>query len=761
MALNRAQFVASFLADAHAHVGEMDRCLLLWERLSVGELPAAADLDGCFRAAHTLKGAARMMRFAPVSVLAHKMEDVLSALREQKISWSPRMGDLLFAGLDALRALLDQVASGSGELVEDERLCQALAELAASGGEAGGQKGVANGAPPTSVSERRESETGAAAVTEQVTPAPVVAAEAQAMGEGEGRKSAAPPRLPAMRSLGRSGDATIRMDAEQIDHLLQTVGESLFFRKRIKQRLQEVRQAHAACSRLMEAQSSRQLQSLSNQLQQTATQLAADATLLDQVLDALYTHTLEMRLLPLTTLFDMLPRLVRDLAKASGKEIQLQVRGGETRLDRVIIEKLGDVFLHLLRNAVDHGIELPEKRLQAGKPIQGTIQVLAGTQGGAVTIELRDDGKGIDLQRLQEVAVAKQIVSAGALGQLAHSELLELIFHPGLSTQERVTDLSGRGVGMDVVKRNIVELLQGSIRVESDPGQGTRFLLRLPLTLATVRVLLFRVNGLVLAIPGAAVAEIVAVQEEDLLPVVGGRALRLREQMIPVQALQSILGLSPSLLRLPTERRRLVLVLAHAQGQRGLLCDALVDEEVVVLKPLPYFMRRHPFASGMMISAQNEIVLVLDGLLLCKRMQEMGAETIRQSGESLWQRSTRHILVVDDTRTNREIEQAILQAAGYRVSLAENGEEGYAKAVAEPFDLVVTDVEMPLLDGFSLTRKLRCQERYRHTPIILVTSRDKEEDKRRGIAAGASAYIVKGAFDQSHLVDTVRNLLGE
>jgi two-component system chemotaxis sensor kinase CheA len=259
-----------------------------------------------------------------------------------------------------------------------------------------------------------------------------------------------------------------------------------------------------------------------------------------------------------------------------------------------------------------------------------------------------------------------------------------------------------------------------------------------------------------LAIPGAAVAEIVGVLEDDLLPVVGGRVLSLREQMIPVVSVQSVLGITPSAVRLRAERRQLVLVLA--QAQRGLLCDTLVDEEVVVLKPLPYFMRGHPFASGMMISAQNEIVLVLDGLLLWKRMQEMATD----GGRSVAERGmVRRLLVVDDTRTNREIEQAILQGAGYLVSLAENGEEGYAKALAEPFDLVITDVEMPLLDGFSLTRKLRNQEGYRHTPIILVTSRDKEEDKRRGIEAGASAYIVKGAFDQTHLLDTVRNLLGE
>ncbi|MEO5349352.1 MAG: response regulator [Magnetococcus sp. YQC-3] len=384
-----------------------------------------------------------------------------------------------------------------------------------------------------------------------------------------------------------------------------------------------------------------------------------------------------------------------------------------------------------------------------------------------MSIELRDDGGGIALERLQEAALQKGLVTSEMLAQQSRSEVIELIFHPGLSTHAVVTDLSGRGVGMDVVKKNIVESLQGSIRVESEEGRGTRFLMRLPLTLATVRVLMFRVSGLLFAMPSAGVVEVLQVGERDLIPVVGGQAVRLREQVVPVLGMEELLGITPSAFAPHPRRGRTLLIVANRQESRGLLCDALVDEEVVVLKPLPYFMRRHPFASGMIISGQNEMVLVLDGGLLWKQMQAMGrgglADGVARSVavSSAAGRVARHILVVDDSRNTREIEQTILQGAGYQVSVAENGEEGYEKATQQPFDLVVTDVEMPLLDGFSLTRKLRRHDGYRHTPIILVTSRDKEEDKRRGIEVGASAYIVKGAFDQTDLLDTVRNLLGE
>ncbi|MEO5340711.1 MAG: hybrid sensor histidine kinase/response regulator [Magnetococcus sp. MYC-9] len=792
MALDRTRFVASFLADAHEHLSAMDRCLLEWEQGSAAGSLTGGSMDGVFRAAHTLKGAARMMRFPAIAVTAHKMEDLFGALRDQRVVWSSRVADLLFAGLDAIRGLLEQVANGAGALEENEALCLALEQMArgegaaqpspvareddspvptvvpsaaalvaaSPGSEGGGEVRGATGAPPVGQADRPDASTQPPALGE-----PPGAASDSAHPR-EMKRAPFVPGTVAIRPIGRGSDATIRMEASQIDRLLQTVGESLSFRKRIRQRLHDVKRAHALCETVADNRSGAaagRLASLQAHLHQTMIQMREDVTLLDLVFDALHVHTLEMRLLPLSTLFDMLPRLARDLAKASGKQIELVVRGGETRLDRVIIEKLGDVFLHLLRNAVDHGIEPPERRQRLGKSPQGSIQVVAGTQGGDVTIELRDDGGGIDLARLQTVAVQKGLFTEEGVTQLSRAELIELIFHPGLSTHSIVTDLSGRGVGMDVVKKNIVESLRGSIRVDSDPGQGTRFLIRLPLTLATVRVVLFRVAGLLFAMPGSAIGEVLQVADSALIPVVGGRAVRLREQVVPVLALQSLLGITPSVLSPVASGRHTLLVLNNRQECRGLLCDGLVDEDVVVLKPLPYFMRRHPFASGMMITAQNEIVLVLDGGLLWKQMQQGGGGRASASEPVDWQGAAlrKHLLVVDDSRNTREIEQAILQAAGYQVSVAENGAEGYEKAAQQTYDLVVTDVEMPVLDGFSLTRKLRLHDQYRHTPIILVTSRDKEEDKRRGIEAGASAYIVKGAFDQSNLLDTVRTLLGE
>ncbi|MEO5362897.1 MAG: hybrid sensor histidine kinase/response regulator [Magnetococcus sp. DMHC-8] len=768
MALDRTQFIASFLADAQEHVAEIDRCLLEWEQRPAGEPCAGPSMDRVFRAAHTLKGSSRMMRFPAISVTAHRIEDLLGALREQRIGWSGRVADLLFAGLDAIRGLLDQVASGTGALQEDEALCLAMEQMAK--GEWVAPPGETVDAVPDAVPVPPvvEVAVGSMAPAEPVVPAvpPVVTgavaeAATAVTPPSDERKGGTPTgRTLAIRPIGRSSDATIRMDASQVDRLLQTVGESLFFRKRIKQRWQEIRQAHLLCGTAARRKGGKRLSALEAHLHRTMTRMKEDVNLLDLVFDALYAHTLEMRLLPLSTLFDMFPRLVRDLAKASDKQIELVVRGGETRLDRVIMEKLGDVFLHLLRNAVDHGIEMPGQRRQVGKPAHGVIQVLAGTQGGDVTIELRDDGGGIDLERLKAAALQKNLVTAEQLAQQSRSEVIDLIFHPGLSTHAIITDLSGRGVGMDVVKKNIVEALQGSIRVDSEVGQGTRFVIRLPLTLATVRVLLLRVAGLLFAIPGSAVTEVVQVDQEALIPVAGGMAIRLREQVVPVLPLQTVLGITPSALLTPVRSRSTLLIIANRQESRGLLCDGLVDEEVVVLKPLPYFMRRHPFASGMMISGQNEIVLVLDGGLLWKQMQQRVSGE-RRTAVPAGGQGGKHVLVVDDSRNTREIEQAILQEAGYQVSLAENGEEGYEKADQHPFDLVVTDVEMPLLDGFSLTRKLRRHARYQHTPIILVTSRDKEEDKRRGIDVGASAYIVKGAFDQTNLLDTVRNLLGE
>jgi CheY-like chemotaxis protein len=327
---------------------------------------------------------------------------------------------------------------------------------------------------------------------------------------------------------------------------------------------------------------------------------------------------------------------------------------------------------------------------------------------------------------------------------------------PGFSTSPIITDLSGRGVGMDVVKRSIVDELKGSIHIETKEGSGTTFLLRLPLNLAVFTLFLTTVNDKICALPATSIVEILTVQQHDVIEIVNKRAIRLREQIIPVEKLAAILKLSQESVQ---EKGEVVIVIIrNGEEKLGLIVDEILGREEMVVKPLPQHLQNLRMVSGVTIGEMNSIVNVLHIPELFIIAHEITSPAKRVAQEK--DKRTRTVLVTDDSLNTREIEKSILEAYGYVVETAEDGQDAFEKTRDVMYDLVITDVEMPRMDGFSLTEQLRGDDRYRNIPIIIVTSLEKDSDKKRGITVGANAYIVKGAFDQSNLLDTVRSLIG-
>jgi chemotaxis protein histidine kinase CheA len=432
------------------------------------------------------------------------------------------------------------------------------------------------------------------------------------------------------------------------------------------------------------------------------------------------------------------------------------VNGGETELDRKIIERIGDPLIHMIRNSLDHGLENAEERKAAGKPAKGIIALSAFYDGGCVTIALSDDGKGMSAERIREKALSKRLYDADTLARMSRSEITNLIFLPGFSTSPIITDLSGRGVGMDVVRKNIVDDLKGTIIIDTQEGKGTTFFLRLPLNLAVFPLFLVSVNGFVCALPATSIAKMLSVRKDEIIDIVHKQAFRLQEQIIPVESLAAILGLPCEETEGQTDERLLVVV-RDGSEMLGLMVDEILGREEMVVKPLPGHMQNLRLVSCVTIDEGNSIVNVLHVPELFRLAREL-AEPARTHALAEDPRAT--ILVVDDSFNTREIEKSILEAYGYFVITAGDGQEAFEMTRDEMYDLVITDVEMPRLDGFSLTERLRKDDRYRNIPIIIVTSREKDEDKKRGITAGADAYIVKGAFDQSNLLATVKNLIG-
>lgn len=428
--------------------------------------------------------------------------------------------------------------------------------------------------------------------------------------------------------------------------------------------------------------------------------------------------------------------MIRDIARAQDKEVELLIEGGDTTADKRILEEMKDPLMHMLRNCVSHGIEPPGERERLGKPRTGTVWLKAHCTSASVIIEVVDDGGGLNLEQIRATALKQRLLSEEELRGMDERQLTALIFNTGFSTQQMITDISGRGVGMDVVRNN-VESRKGSIQVESEPGVGSRFIIQLPLTLATTRVLLARLGmhhyALSIDVHPVSIARL-----SDLLE------LPYSEPVRPEGADQ---GLPCILVRVGDERI-------------GLLVDDVVDEQEVVLKPIGALLRRVRNVSGSTILGSGEVCMILNPVELVRTIATHGGRVVAPRVEVKSAASSEAtVLLVEDSITTRIQEKRILESAGYRVIQAVNGLDALEKLGSHAVDAVVTDITMPNMDGLRLTQRIRAEGRYQALPIILVTMLASDEDKRQGLAAGASAYLTKPSFDQSVLLDTLQRLV--
>lgn len=718
MAIDIRKFIGRFVEEARDHLARLGEGLAA---LDAGR----ADPEGVnalFRSAHTIKGSSRMLRLASITEIAHRLEDVLGAMRDGSLAYSAPLGQLLYRALDQLADLVDRLAQGGDGAslpAPDGALCQALAQAA--GPAAPGEEAPAAPAEPIESAE---------------PPAAVTAPE---------------PRLQAAE--------TVRVRLSKLDELIKLMGEVVSSHARMRERLADI---HALERSLAASLGDGAAQGL----RQFARLLKDDVQAQEALMDELHDKTLLMRMLPLAIVLEPAARLVRELARSVGKQVECSIGGTEIELDRQLIDKLSDPIIHLIRNAIDHGIELPAARAAAGKPAQGRLRLSARQDGGWVVIEVADDGGGIPVAAVREKAVKKGLLSAEKAAALSDQEAIDLIFLPGFSTSSIITDLSGRGVGMDVVRQTVLDELQGAVGIETRPGQGTTFSLRLPMSLAMMRVLLVQAHGLPWGFTAQHVVELQRVPAQALMQVAERQVVIVRNEFVPVVPLAELLRVPAPAAPAggPGAQERhpgLLLVVLQVRSEKiAVQVDGLLDERDMVIKPLPPHLRRLPLVSGMVITGRNEMVNVLHAPALLEQARRLRGQGVQAGAAAHASATPYRVLVVDDSLNTREIEKDVLQAYGYHVTLAEDGVDGLRKAMEGEFDAILTDVEMPHMDGFTLTARLREEDRYRDTPIVIITSREKEEDKRRGMQVGADAYIVKGDFDQNNLVETLRTLLG-
>lgn len=544
-----------------------------------------------------------------------------------------------------------------------------------------------------------------------------LAASSRAQGgkakpKGRERRSGQDRRLGRERRSGTTR-ASVRVPTEKVDHLFDVVGETVLHERQLGHILANEARADAVDERI-------------------ESELSRGELLLDELQDA----AMQMRMLPLGSITTPFARAVRDLAAAEGKHVELEISGAETQLDRMTLEGISETITHLLRNAVAHGIEPPDERERAGKPAVGQVELRAEQRGNLVAIEVSDDGRGVSPELLRQ---------AEETGSLA-----DLLASAGFSTAREVTDVAGRGVGLDAVKSQ-VESLGGALEISSEEGRGTTVTLLLPLTLALLRVLLVERGGQAFGLPLSSVEEVVRV--EETLSLAGKTALEVRGRSIPLADLAvTIGGSAPQLLERPP-----ALIVTSSGGRVAVMGDRILGEQEVVVKSLGPLLSSVAGYLGAAILVEGRVALILDPAFLTKSHRRGGTTTVAPKDE----KPLPKVLVVDDQFTVRELQRSILEAAGYRVETARDGREALRCVSKEDdVDLVVTDIQMPEMDGVELLRAIRDDQEHSSLPVVIVTSHAGDEDRQRGAEAGADAYILKHEFDQRALLDTVERLIG-
>jgi two-component system, chemotaxis family, sensor kinase CheA len=574
----------------------------------------------------------------------------------------------------------------------------------------------------------------------------------------------------------------VRIDVSKLDALLSLSGELRVTQIRIADEERELRallrnlQTERRQWRKRRTNPEAFLERLENRLQRLVAQFGAldkrlsrDAAQLNTLTAELEDEVLGARLLSANLLFGPLERLVRDLSQQLGKRARLELIGGDVEMDRKIIEGVRDPLMHMIRNSLDHGLEPPEKRVASGKPEVGTIRLDVQSAGGTVTLDLSDDGAGIDTDAVQRRALERGLITADAA--LSPESLAELIFAPGFSTATAITETSGRGVGMDVVRENIRKL-GGTVEVSNQRGHGSRFSLRVPAQLATTRVLLMRLGTQVVAIATTHVERTGRVRAEDILSVAGRQSVLLEvgggtrvnavmdsavREPVPLLELGALLDVPFDTL----ERWQPFAVIRMQDTRLALTVDALLNEQEVVVKRLGYPLSRLEHLSGAAVLGSGRLVPILSAQHLVQRAARIGNAPAKRNAArvAIPQVKRYKVLVVDDSITTRTLERSILEASGFETRTAVNGAQALELLRREAVDLVLSDVEMPELDGFALTSEIRRDAKLAHLPVILVTSLDAPEHKERGANAGADAYIVKSEFDQAALLETIGRLL--
>jgi len=785
------ELLATFRAEVEERLASLQAGLLVLETHGAPRQVVA----GLFRDAHTVKGSARMLGLAGVLRVAHALEDLLGALRDGRFGVRSDLVSLLLTACDAIGRALP-----GGELGDDDLEPVVRALTAAADGREPVEVPVLGEPPAEAVAPAA----GSAPVPARVARPRAVDVPQQPGGAGSGWSFAPapaaaplppePPQAPSPREPSggvlRPGSDSVRVAATKVYELLDVVGEADLGARRIEQTaagLLELAAEQARWTAVLRAAGLRTSDGLPpdvalalHRLTGAGEELTGAVRGLRELVEGhrggmalVRDGAMGLAMVPVRRAFAALPRIVRDVAAAGGKTVRIETAGEDVEIDKQVLDGVADALKHLVVNAVDHGCESAAVRTAAGKPAEAVVRVTARGVAGTVVLEVADDGAGIDEDRVRAKAVQLGLLPPES--SLSGGPLVDLLFTPAFSTADLVTQSSGRGVGLDVV-RDAVEELGGAVEVRSARGAGTTFVLTLPVTLGVLRCLLARVGEERYAVPVPGVVESLSLRDAEVHTIAGATVVVRHGVSVPLLDLGAALGLPAGQGR----ATKAALVVRHGATGTPLAwaVDRLEGERELVVKDLGSFLGRVPGVAGATIDGDGTVVCLLDLRELAERVVGAGAApmaaltspppsaaagtpprtTARPPAPSTARRP--RVLVVEDSVGVRELERVILEGAGYQVETAVDGLDGAARLREDPADLVVSDVEMPGMDGFDLTRTIRRTAGWENVPVIIMTSRGEDHARQAGLDAGASAYLLKTEFDQDQLVSTVRRLVG-
>jgi len=666
------------------------------------------------------------LEFKNIELISHALEAVFIALKEERISLNDKSIRLLFAGLDEIKTGINKIKSGSSD--EEIRADIFQKEL-------------------ISLSSNEDFE----------IPTDDINSEEEKEQDEDQSKT---------NKLEEAKSGSIRISLERINAVIRDLAslQSLEITARnIAKDTEAVDAASRQFSRLAGLELSwnspllrefRAMELLISKLGSLVKNYALDV---GNHIRGAYDSVVTLRMLPLSTVLDAYPRFVYNIASELGKKVEIQVFGSENEIDKNLIESLSEVFLHMIRNSIDHGIEKPEERVAAGKKENGLIVIRCIRESGNMKVTITDDGKGIDIEAIREKIIDTGLVSKENAAAFTEEELINFIFQSGFSTSAKLTNISGRGVGMDAVKNNI-ERMKGSISIQTKAGEGTIFTISVPLSLAALMGFPITSGEMKFIIPANFVDTVILVDQKDIITIVDRPGIRYNGKIIKLFYLHHILKI-PTTEKKNTNQSVFVVIVQSYEEIVAFAVDQISSMRQVILKNLPSIMEKMDVFSGVVLSEDYEMIPALHIPTVIRMARR--TKTIDMKKRHVdYERTRKSILVADDSAPTRDVEHDILEAEGYKVDTVSDGSEALAAAKNFHYDLICTDVNMPNMDGFQLTENIRKNDQLKHIPVIIISSRNEEKDQNRATALGANRYIIKSSFSDHSLVSAVKELIG-